>query len=151
MSKDERFDRFVEPDTNGGCHLWSGSIANNGYGRFGLGGTAVKAHRFAWERANGPIPRGLYVCHRCDVPACVNPAHLFLGTPQANVHDMTDKGRWSNGGSTKRLTNDERLTILKLWANDNSIMAISDAVGRSRNGVTRMLVRHGVFSQGPLR
>lgn len=62
-----------------------------GYGAFGR--PQVKAHRFAWQLANGEIPDGLWVLHRCDNPPCVNPAHLFLGDVQANVDDMRAKGR----------------------------------------------------------
>lgn len=83
---EERFWRNVEPDTNGGCLLWSGSLNSHGYGQIVKDGTragTLAAHRVSWEIHNGPIPdhpsyHGLCVRHKCDVPACVNPAHLFL-------------------------------------------------------------------------
>jgi hypothetical protein len=58
-----------------------------------VNGRQTYAHRAAWEAENGPIPSGLHVLHECDVPACINVAHLFLGTPLDNVSDMISKGR----------------------------------------------------------
>jgi HNH endonuclease len=58
----------------------------------------VRAHRFAWSIANGkPVPDGLFVLHRCDVPLCVNPDHLFLGTQLDNMRDCARKGRMQFG------------------------------------------------------
>jgi hypothetical protein len=88
-------DRFWRKVAKGdGCWMWLGGRFDRGYGRFNPEGKiSVRAHRYAWEVTNGPIPDGLIVCHRCDVPLCVNPAHLFLGTHKDNAQDRERKGR----------------------------------------------------------
>lgn len=79
----------------GVCWPWRGAKHNHGYGVFKVSREAglVKAHRFAWELANGPIPEGLVVRHQCDNPPCCNPAHLTTGTQADNIADMHARGR----------------------------------------------------------
>lgn len=84
------------------CWLWTASKRNKGYGAFcwRVNGKLNdgRAHIFSYRLHKGEIPAGLCVLHECDTPACVNPAHLFLGTKQDNVDDMNRKGRGNQGG-----------------------------------------------------
>lgn len=97
-SVQEVFDRFVSPEPNTGCWLWTGYYSYNGYGRVRQNHRKTPAHRMVWELAHGPVPAGMFVLHRCDTRPCVNPDHLFLGTAQDNVNDMVSKGRSRFGG-----------------------------------------------------
>lgn len=92
LTVEERF--WAKVDKTDDCWLWTAHRQATGYGQFSPSpGHPVGAHRFAWELAHGPIPAGMYVCHHCDVRACVRVDHLFLGSPRDNMADMVAKGR----------------------------------------------------------
>lgn len=87
-----RFWAKVNRADNDDCWLWAGAKISAGYGHMNLRGQDFMASRLAFYIANKIQPEG-YVCHSCDNPPCVNPAHLWLGTPKDNVVDMVAKGR----------------------------------------------------------
>lgn len=88
------FKKVIKTD---GCWIWNACKDSKGYGRIGGNGGRkgkdVFAHRFSYEFHKGEIPKGLYILHKCDNPACVNPDHLFAGTQKDNIRDCVAKGR----------------------------------------------------------
>ena len=87
---DSFWKRVIKTDS---CWLWNGGLSSRRYGSIMYHGSVRRTHRLAWELTNGVVPDGLCVLHRCDVPRCVNPDHLFLGTHDDNMADMAAKGR----------------------------------------------------------
>ena len=114
-----RFQQRISPPNENGCILWKGQINESGYGELeGDNGLKhAKAHRVSWILNRGPIPDNLWVLHKCDVPACVNPDHLFLGTQKYNMQDMVNKGRSAFGErhSQRKLTDERVREIRRLF------------------------------------
>jgi len=82
------------------CWLWRGGISSRGYGNFAIRKEGKiknnRAHRFAFELVNGKISEGIYVCHECNNPICVNPKHLYLGTAKDNAKDAVRDGLYKS-------------------------------------------------------
>lgn len=114
---------------------------SHGYGITGPKSVDRRAHRASYQAFRGPIPRGLFVCHRCDTPSCVNPDHLFLGTVYDNNADRKAKGRARGEWGRNRITEREALRALQAVDVPAGEMARELGVARStiasiRNGST---------------
>ena len=140
MSNEERFIGKFRDD--GGCWIWTGANNGKGYGIFWYDGRNVTAHRASYMIHRGAIPGGLCVLHTCDVRACVNPDHLFLGTVADNSRDMVNKGRSAKGEKINyaKLTADQ---VLFLRTSKEPTTVIARRWGMSPNHIGT--VRRGMW------
>jgi len=133
-----RFHQSYDVDSNG-CWIWN-KCKSSGYGRVKVDGKLLNAHRVSFELHHHQITEGLYVCHSCDVKACVNPDHLFIGTAQDNVADRVKKGRSARGVSNvkAKLTEADVLSIRDLCSSGVSRVIIGVAFNVTPSCVGRI-------------
>lgn len=136
------------------CWLWDcnkHAHHPNGYGHLKFNRTTINAHRASWLVHKGPIPDGMIVCHNCpggDNPSCINPDHLFLGTPMDNTIDMVNKGRQQFHARLKYHSDSEIVKqIRKLWAEGVIIDDISSRLNIPKTSLTNVLKREGLRRQ----
>lgn len=144
---------------DGECWEWKASKFRDGYGQFGYKSKNWRAHRFAYMLSYGDFPIDLCVCHKCDNPPCVNPAHLFLGTNADNIRDRHNKGRdgkpigennWAHAhpehfqgerNASSKLKVADILEIRKLRVDGHSFEEISIKFGIARSAVHNIVTR----------
>ncbi len=151
QSLEDRIERFSIPEPNSGCFLWTGGHETRGatfknYGRIWVDGRTRPAHCVAWEVVNGPVPEDMCVCHKCDVPLCVNVDHLFLGTHKDNTQDMIQKGRNAPMIKTRQGVNSNwcKLTpqqVFMIREDPRNQRHIAAEFGITQTGVSRIKLR----------
>ena len=131
------------------CIEHKGYKNKDGYGRVSYKGKATGAHRKAWILANGDIPVGMNILHRCDNPACVKIEHLFLGTQQENIEDMIKKGRkWagivirkSDGyPANAKLTKEQIKEVIRLRGKGITQQSIANKFNVSQGCISQILL-----------
>lgn len=135
----QRLEKFS--DRSGGaesCWPFMGKRDKDGYGRMQVNGKSTPAARVMWMHTNGPIAEGMFVCHKCDNPSCINPDHLFIGTPRENNMDKVRKNRQSrikgeNHGRSK-LT-DQQASAIKALIGQVPRRELAETFGVSRQTI----------------
>ncbi len=144
---ESRFWESITPGAPDECWLWP-TPPSHTYGRMRGGqytsGKIVLAHRMSWEIHFGPIPEGLFVCHKCDTPACVNPSHLFLGTNAENTKDRERKGRGGtyNHSAWSPLSAEQVVNIRRRHAQGETQSALAREYGVCLNTVHQIVHRY---------
>lgn len=132
-----RFKAYCVVDETTGCWIWRERWRRKGgYGIFVMGKKRRIASRVSYELFNGPLTNGLCVCHTCDNPPCVNPKHLWLGTNDENMIDMTQKGRQDCKLDPKQV-----MEIRKLYDDGCPLVKLCELYNMSSGAIRKLLLR----------
>lgn len=131
----------IQKHPSTGCWIWQRSFnVVNGYAAIGTpDGRVTVGHRVVWRLWNGEIPKGMFVCHKCDVPACLNPEHLFLGTAKDNSQDCVRKGRHKH--ATFYGENHPNALLTNVQVREIRSSPISRAAASSHYGVSKSTIK----------
>jgi hypothetical protein len=137
-AEEARFHERYEMVPESGCWIWTGALDMYGYGAISISRIQRQAHRVAWRLLRGGIPDGLFVCHHCDVPACVNPEHLFLGTSADNTADKVAKNRQARGKQTAGNAQYSEELVARIKADARRVRHIALDLGIPHSTVSRI-------------
>jgi hypothetical protein len=132
----ERLAEWSIPEPNSGCWLWLGHVDRNGYGLIVVDWKRVYAHRLSFSLHKGPIPDGAGVLHHCDMPPCINPEHLYAGTPADNARDRVIRKRTCAGSKNAMSKLNER-SVIKIRNGGRTDEEFADEYGVSENTIKR--------------
>jgi hypothetical protein len=143
----QRMDKHTDKTDPGGCWVWTAYRNQKGYGQIQVDNHPHRTHRVAWSLANGPIPEGMSVLHSCDNPACVNPAHLHLGTVADNNQERCERGRSykpiGEANFRAKLTEQQVLEIRTRYALGGVFQReLADEYGVCRSLIGHIITRH---------
>jgi len=135
------------------CWLWTGSKDKDGYGRLRFQKKTIRANRLSFRIFKGDIPQGKLVCHHCDNPQCVNPDHLYAGTPKQNSADRDRRGRANIAHGQRhykaKLTDDE---VFHIRSSGDPLRSLAKQYGQSASTISRLqLGVDRVDAGGPVR
>ena len=134
----ERF--WGKVDKSGECWEWIAHKSHNGYGIFWFDGKNVRAHRFVLSLYDVDIPDGMCALHHCDNPSCVNPDHLYVGSPQQNIRDMVKRGR-QNKGEGHNLTSFTEDDVRKIRKTEGPHQEVAEMFGVTDATICKIKLR----------
>lgn len=143
----ERIERYSMPIPESGCIVWTSTVGSNGYPFLEHRGKIIYLHKYVYKMINGPIPKGLWILHKCDVKSCINPNHLYAGTPTQNAQDRERRGRGNPPKGSEHVfskLNDDIVRDVRNSSESNYALGIKYGVARAtiRNARNRKTWKH---------